>query len=83
MTISQAPAGARETFGQRHLHTAPTMAMRGRDSNSGPSPISNTKMQIRDNRKTFAFDLLRFYRRNGPNRRREIRAHARGNGALR
>ena len=37
----------------------------------------------RDNRKTFAFDLLWLYRRNGPNRRREIRAHARGNGALR
>ena len=45
MTISQPPSGARETFGQRHLHTAPTMAMRGRENNSGPPPTSNTKMQ--------------------------------------
>ena len=46
MTISQAPAGARETFGQRHLHTAPMMATRGGDSHGGPSPISKTKMKI-------------------------------------
>ena len=46
MTISQAPSGPRETFGQRHLHTAPTMAMRGSESNTGLPPISNTKMQI-------------------------------------
>jgi len=45
MTISKAP-GPRETFGQRQLHTAPTTAMRDLESNSGPRPISNTKMQI-------------------------------------
>ena len=38
MTISQAPSGPRETFGQLHLHTAPTMAMRGRESNTGFGP---------------------------------------------
>ena len=46
MTISQVPSGPRETFGHRHLHTAPTMAMRGSESNTGLPPISNTKMQI-------------------------------------
>ena len=45
MTISQPPSRPRETFGQRHLHTAATMAMRGRGSNSGPPPISHTKTQ--------------------------------------
>jgi hypothetical protein len=46
MTVSQAASGRRETFGQRQLHTAPTTAMRDPESNSGPPPISNTKMQI-------------------------------------
>ena len=43
MTISKAP-GPRETFGQRQLHTAPMVAMRGRESNSGTAPDSGTMM---------------------------------------